>query len=77
MIRLDKEVEKMESIRAAFAILVISGIFGLNTVPVRACAGSVREDIPITDYDPSDDIHGDTLRFRTEVLQRVGEKREK
>ena len=58
----------MKSIRAALAILVLSGIFGLNTVPVRACAGSVREEIPITDYDPSDDVHGDTSRYKTELL---------
>jgi len=66
---------KMRSIRTSLAALVLSGIFfGLNAVPVRAFVGSAHGDIPITDFDPSDDIHGDTSMLRTKLLQRVGEE---
>ena len=64
----------MRSIRASLAVLVLSGIFGLNAVPVRAFVGSVHGDILITDFDPSDEIHGDTSMLRTKLLQRVGEE---
>ena len=64
----------MRSIRTSLAALVLSGIFGLSAVPVRAFMGSVHGDIPITDFDPSDDIHGDTSMLRTKLLQRIGEE---
>ena len=50
----------MRSIRATLAVLVLTGIFGFNSVSVRAYAGSVLGNVPITDFDPSDDIHEDT-----------------
>ncbi len=38
--------------------LVLAGILGLSTVPARAYEGFVREEIIITDMDPTDNIHG-------------------
>ena len=55
-----EKVEKVRSIRATLAVLVLAGIFALNAVPVRSYASSVLGNVPITDFDPSDDIHEDT-----------------
>ena len=35
--------------------LLLTGISGLNPIPVRAFAGPAHEDIMITDFDPSDE----------------------
>ena len=53
----------MRTIRTSITILVLSGIIGLNAVPVGAGTALVRMNNPITDFDPSDDIHEDSSRL--------------
>ncbi len=48
----------MNNITYLLAGLVIAGILGLSPIPVKAYEGFVREEIIITDFDPTDDIHG-------------------
>ena len=48
----------MNNITYLLAGLVIAGILGLSAIPARAYEGFVREEIIITDMDPTDNIHG-------------------
>ena len=48
----------MNNITYLLAGLVLPGILGLSNVPTRAYEGFVREEIIITDMDPTDNIHG-------------------
>ena len=48
----------MNNITYLLAGLIIAGILGLSAIPVRAYEGFVREEIIITDMDPTDNIHG-------------------
>ncbi len=52
----------MRTVRTSIAVLVLSGIIGLYAVSVGAGTGLVRMNNPITDFDPSDDIHEDMSR---------------
>jgi len=48
----------MNNISYILAALLLAGIFGLSVIPARAYGGFVREEIIITDMDPTDNIHG-------------------
>ncbi len=48
----------MKNISYLLAGLLLAGILGLSAIPVRGYEGFVREEIIITDMDPTDDIHG-------------------
>ncbi len=48
----------MKNISYLLAALLLAGIFWLSYIPARAFEGFVREEIIITDLDPTDDIHG-------------------
>lgn len=48
----------MRNIAALLAVLSLTVILGLSTVPVMAYKCPVAEEIIITDFDPSDDVHG-------------------
>ncbi len=54
----------MNNITYLLAGLVLAGILGLSAIPVRASEGLSREEIIITDLDPSDDIHGGEWMLR-------------
>ena len=54
----------MNNITYLLAGLVLAGILGLSAIPVRASEGLSREEIIITDADPSDDIHGGEWMLR-------------
>jgi hypothetical protein len=51
-------VIKMKNISYLLASLLLAGILGLSAIPVRGYEGFSREEIIITDLDPTDDIHG-------------------
>jgi len=48
----------MKDIRYLLTALFLAGILGLSAIPARAYEGFVREEIIITDMDPTDNIHG-------------------
>ena len=48
----------MKNISYLLASLLLAGILGLSAIPVRGYEGFVREEIIITDMDPTDNIHG-------------------
>ncbi len=54
----------MKNISYLLAGLLLAGILGLSAIPVRGYEGFVREEIIITDMDPTDDIHGGEWRLR-------------
>ncbi len=51
----------MKIISSLVSVLLVTGILGLSAVPIRADEGFGSEDIITTDFDPSDDIHGDQI----------------
>jgi len=57
-------VIKMKNISCLLAALLLAGILGLSAISVRAYEGFVREEIIITDMDPTDDIHGGEWMLR-------------
>ena len=54
----------MKNINYLLAGLLLAGILGLSAIPVRGYEGLVREEIVITDMDPTDDIHGGEWMLR-------------
>ena len=54
----------MNNITYLLAGLVLAGILGLSAIPVRASEGLSREEIIITDLDPTDNIHGGEWMLR-------------
>ena len=54
----------MKNISYLLASLLLAGILGLSAIPVRGYEGLVREEIVITDMDPTDDIHGGEWMLR-------------
>ncbi len=48
----------MKDISYLLTALFLTGILGLSAIPARAYEGFVREEIIITDMDPTDNIHG-------------------
>ncbi len=54
----------MKNISYLLASLLLAGILGLSAIPVRGYEGFVREEIIITDMDPTDDIHGGEWMLR-------------
>ncbi len=54
----------MKNISYLLAGLLLAGILGLSAIPVRGYEGLVREEIIITDMDPTDDIHGGEWMLR-------------
>jgi len=47
----------MKNKNTLLAVLILTMILGLSSVPVKACEGLIYEDIEHTIYDPTDDIH--------------------
>jgi len=54
----------MKNISYLLAGLLLAGILGLSAIPVRGYEGFVRDEIVITDIDPTDDIHGGEWMLR-------------
>ncbi len=55
---------KLKNISYLLASLLLAGVLGLSAIPVRGYEGFVREEIVITDIDPTDDIHGGEWMLR-------------
>ncbi len=55
---------KLKNISYLLASLLLAGVLGLSAIPVRGYEGFVREEIVITDVDPTDDIHGGEWMLR-------------
>ncbi len=47
----------MKNKSVPLAIVLLTMVLGLSSVPVRACEEPVHEDIQHTVYDPTDNIH--------------------
>ncbi len=54
----------MKNISYLLAGLLLAGILGLSAIPVKGYEGLVRDEIVITDIDPTDDIHGGEWMLR-------------
>lgn len=47
----------MKNKSAPLAIVLLTMVLGISSVPVKACEGLIYEDIEHTVFDPTDDIH--------------------
>ena len=54
----------MKNISYLLAAILLAGILGVSNIPVSAFEGLVRDEIIITDLDPTDDIHGGEWMLR-------------